>query len=145
LILAPLLLGCGAKPVGTVSRSGADESCVGPYLDGQPPNGRYARQPLTVRPGQNLKIYGHWYTTTCNDTTVNGTPANDPLRPLPPVRLTLTLPGGHRHTLGHYTPTGRDLGFTAAIRIPINAKAGTATVSDDRRYPTTYSFKIANR
>jgi hypothetical protein len=36
-----------------------------------------------------LKVYGHWYTSTCD-----GTGGHESLKPLPPVRLTLTLPGG---------------------------------------------------
>ncbi len=48
-----------------------------------------------MAPGDTITIYGHWYTTTCNDTG-----GHDPLRPPPLVHLTLRLPGGVVEDLG---------------------------------------------
>jgi hypothetical protein len=123
-------LGCNG-PGGTAA------SCVGPYLDDQPPGGGYGAPSATVRPGDTLDIYGHWYTSTCNDTG-----GNDPEVPLPDVHLTLTLPGGEVQRLGRYAPEGRDLGFKATVAIPADARPGTATISDDRPQPATYRFDI---
>lgn len=145
LVLVPLLIACGAKDLGNMSGTGSNGSCVAPYLDHQPPGGHSDAASPTVRPGHSLKIYGHWYTSTCNDTVANGTPANQPLKPLPPVRLTLTLPGGEVQRLGRYRPGGQDLGFTVSVRIPTDARAGTATITDDRTDPATYSFRISGR
>jgi len=115
----------------------ASASCVGPYLNDQPPSGPFRGAIPTVRPGGTIRIYGHWYTSTCNDTG-----GHDPLEPLRPVHLILTLPGGAVEPLGEFTPGGRHMGFSTRVHIPAGAPAGSATVSDDREYPATYGFEI---
>lgn len=92
-----------------------------------------------MSPADRLTIYGHWYTSTCNDS--GG--ARDPLQPLPPVHLTLTLPGGRVEPLGEFTPSGPDMGFRALVRIPVATRAGTAKISDDRApVPAIYRFAV---
>jgi len=141
-VLVLVLAGCGAKDLGSIGQTGSNASCVGPHLDDQPPDGTYGAKPPRVRPGASLTIYGHWYTNTCQDTGVNGRRGNAPLDPLPPVRLTLTLPGGRVQHLGTYTPAGPDAGFTATVHIPRNARTGTATIGDNRQDTRNYSFRI---
>ncbi len=91
-----------------------------------------------MHPGDGLVVYGHWYTSTCNDTG-----RRDPLQPLPPVRLTLTLPGGRVEPAGTFTPAGSDMGFHATVQIPADTRAGTATLSDDHQPPTTYAIQVS--
>jgi hypothetical protein len=131
-LVAAFLVACGNGAPGDSNRS-----CVGPYLDDQPPGGGYGAPAPTTRPGGTLMIYGHWYTSTCNDTG-----GSDPLTPLAPVHLTVTLPGGRAVPLGEHTPHGPDMGFTAEVHIPTEAGAGIATIRDDRSYPEVYRFKI---
>lgn len=119
------------------SNGSASASCAAPYLSDRSPGGPFRGPVPTVSPGGTLTIYGHWYTSTCNDT--GGT---DPLRPLAPVRLTLTLPGGDTRELGEFSPSGTDMGFSTDVRVPPAAQAGTATVSDDQQHPATYTFRI---
>lgn len=90
-----------------------------------------------MSPGATITIYGHWYTSTCNDTA-----GNDPLTPLSPVHLTLTLPGGDVQELGEFNPSGQDLGFFTGVHVPAATRAGTATVRDDQQHPATYRFKV---
>jgi hypothetical protein len=129
-----MLAGCG-----TASSPGvqAEASCVGPYLDDQPPGGRFGAPEPAVAPGTSLEIHGHWYTSTCNDQG-----EDDPVVALPDVTLTVTFPGGRSVQLGPFTPSGRDMGFAATIDIPADARTGPVTVSDDREYPATYRFRI---
>ena len=91
----------------------------------------------SVSPGATITIYGHWYTSTCNDTG-----GNDPLTPLSPVHLTLTLPGGDVQELGEFNPSGQDLEFFTGVHVPAATRAGTATVRDDQQHPATYRFKV---
>lgn len=112
-------------------------SCVGPYLNDQPPSGPFGGPVPTVRPRATITIYGHWYTSTCNDTG-----GDDPLDPLPPVHLTLTLPGGDQQELGEFNPSGQDMGFFIEVHVPAATGAGTATVRDDQQHPSTYRFKV---
>lgn len=130
LILLPLLVAC-------TGGGGGYASCVAPYLDDQAPGDGYDAPIPTLRPGATFDVYGHWYTSTCNDTG-----GNDPLAPLPDVELSLTLPDGRVQQFGRYTPGGPDLGFRAAVRIPRNARPGIATVSDNRPQPATFRFEI---
>ena len=120
---------------------GAAASCVGPYLNDQPPTGSFRGPTPTVNPGGTLTVYGHWYTSTCNDT-----PSHDasPLRPLE-VRLILTLPGGAVKDLGSFTPAGKDMGFSTAVHIPEGTPAGTASISDDQKFPRTYKFTVGKQ
>ncbi len=90
-----------------------------------------------MRAGDSVEIYGHWYTSTCNDTC-----RNDPLVPLPDVELTLTLPGGQPQRLGRFTPAGQDFGFNVTVHIPETARPGTATIKDDRSPPAVYRFQV---
>lgn len=131
LPLLPLLAACGS------SQGGSDRSCVGPYIDNQPPSGTYGAPRPTVDPGATLTLYGHWYTSTCNDTGGNDSP-----EPLPPTRLTISLPGGSVLRLGPFTPTGKNMGFSAKVQLPAQTPAGTATVSDDRGSTAIYKFTI---
>jgi hypothetical protein len=112
-------------------------SCVGPYLNDQPPSGPFRGPVPTVSPGSSITIYGHWYTSTCNDTG-----GIDPLKPLPTVHLTLTLPGGDVHELGQFDPCGKDMGFSTQVQVPAATQAGIATVHDDQQYPAAYRFKV---
>jgi hypothetical protein len=129
------LVGCGA---GTGSGGGdGAASCVGPYLDDQPAGGRFGAPPPTVAPGDSLEVHGHWYTDTCNDTG-----QDDPVTPLPDVRLTVTFPGGGTAELGPFTPAGRDLGFTATVEVPEDARPGAVVVRDDRDPGATYRFRV---
>jgi hypothetical protein len=81
IIAIPLLAACAHTPAGQSSAS-----CTGPYLDDQPPTGSHGAPAPTVGPGDDLTIYGHWYTSTCNDTGSD----HDPLTVLPPE----AVPGG---------------------------------------------------
>ena len=85
-----------------------------------------------AEPGSTITIYGHWYTSTCNDTG-----SDAPLQPLPPVRLTLTLPGGDVQELGEFSPGGTDRGFSTGVAGPVGRQPGTATVRDDHPEPVT--------
>jgi hypothetical protein len=115
----------------------ASASCVAPYLNDQPPGGPFRGPVATVNPGSTITIYGHWYTSTCNDTG-----GNDPLRPLSPVHLTLTLPGGDVQELGVFNPSGEDMGFSTRVQVPQATEAGIATVRDDQQHPAIYRFKV---
>lgn len=133
--MLPVLAACG-----TASGSGSqgNASCVRPYLNNEPPNRGYRSAPTTVRPGGTLTIYGHWYTSTCNDTGNRSR-----LDALPPVHLTLTLPGGRVDHMGEFKPSGPDMGFVASVRIPAATPAGTAVISDDQApFPATYRFMV---
>ena len=118
----------------------ASASCVAPYLDHQPSSRlRASARDLapTVGPGESITIYGHWYTSTCNDTG-----GHDPLEPLPPVHLTLTLPGGDVTQLGAFHPGGADMGFAVEVHVPPGTPAGAAQVRDDQRYPSMFEFEV---
>jgi hypothetical protein len=138
-----LLLLCAAcgdtsNTVDTSDSNGTlSASCVGPYLNDQPPSGPFRGPVRTVSPGGTIIIHGHWYTSTCNDTG-----GNDTLKPMPPVHLTLTLPGGNVEQLGEFEPGGQDMGFSAAVHVPAATRAGAATVRDDQQYPATYRFEV---
>ena len=84
-----------------------------------------------------ITIYGHWYTSTCNDTG-----GHDPFKPLPNVHLTLTLPGGDVRQLGEVKASGKDMGFSIGVQVPRTTRAGAATVRDDQPYPATFMFRI---
>jgi hypothetical protein len=112
-------------------------SCVGPYLNDQPPSGPFRAPAPIVSPGDTLTLHGHWYTTTCNDTG-----GDDPLKPMRPVHLTLTWPGGAVERLGALSPAGVDMGFSATVRVPAGTPAGIARVHDDRPGAPTYRFHI---
>lgn len=128
-----LLTGCGIAQ----DPGGSSASCVGPYLNDQPPSGAFHGPRRTVSPGGTITIHGHWYTATCNDTG-----GHDPLTPLAPVHLTLRLPGGTSKDLGERHPHGRDMGFAVTVRVPVGTPPGTATVRDGRHPPATYAFTV---
>lgn len=136
LALAGALSGCGEDRGGD-GGDYASASCVGPYLDDQPPNDRPGGAAPTVQPGDSLEIHGHWYTETCNDTG-----GNDPLIALRDVQLTVTFPDGTTTQLGPFTPQGRDLGFTATVEVPDGMELGPVVVRDDQEYAATYRFRI---
>ena len=117
----------------------AEASCVGPYLDDQPPNGEFGTAPPTLRDGDSLVVHGHWYTDTCNDTG-----GDDPVTPLPDVRLTVTFPDGTSTELGPFTPGGHDMGFAATIDVPAGMALGPVVVRDDRDPLATYRFRIGH-
>jgi hypothetical protein len=50
---------------------------------------------------------------------------------LPPVRLTLRLPGGAEIALGAFTPGGQDMGFAVPVHVPEAMSGGRALVTDD--------------
>lgn len=62
--------------------------------------------------------------------------------PLPPVRLTLTLPDKTVQNLGTFTPAGADMGFHVVVHLPRSVVSGTASIEDDRDPPATYHFTI---
>jgi hypothetical protein len=115
----------------------ANASCVGPYLDDQPPGARFGTAAPTVSPGETLVVYGHWFTSICNDTG-----GNDPVLPLAPVRLSLTLPGGQIVPLGQFTARGPDMGFHVEVDVPAGARAGTATIRSDHNVAPPYRFAV---
>jgi hypothetical protein len=122
------------------ANTGASASCVGPYLDDQPPSGTFMGPMPTVTPGATITVYGHWYTSTCNDTG-----GHDPLKPLPPVHLTLAWPDGDEQRLGPFRPGGDDLGFSVAVRVPATTRPGIARLHDDRQPAASFAFKVAAR
>jgi len=130
--LAVLCVACGTAP-----DNARFASCVGPSLDGLPPSapGSSDSPSEPVLPGGSITVYGHWYTTTCNDTG-----QNEPLKPMPPVRLTLTLPGGVVKDLGTFKPAGDDMGFAAVVTVPLGTPPGTAVVRDDHQI--TFRFEV---
>ena len=136
LILLPLLAACAGPGD---NGGGSSAACAGPYIDDQPSGSRPEAPPLTIRPGATVDLYGHGYTSTCNDTG-----GDDPLEPLPDVQLTLTLPGGQVERLGRYSPTSPEMGFKVAVRIPADSQTGSATISDDRPQPATFRFLISD-
>lgn len=140
-VLAAALVagGCAGTPASGPGSGGdgAAASCVGPYVDASPPDGRYGAPPPMVAPGAEVTLYGHWYTSACNDTSG----LDDPVVPLPDVTLTVTWPDGRTSELGPYAPGGSDMGFTAALTVPPDVPAGTATVSDGRGGPG-YTFTV---
>lgn len=115
----------------------ANASCVGPYLNDQPPGGPFRGPEQIVSPGTTITIYGHWYTSTCNDTG-----DQDPLEALPPVHLILTLPGGSPQSLGQFLPSGQDMGFSVEVHVPAETQEGSATIRDDRPFATAYTFEV---
>lgn len=135
IALTLLFSGCGAA---RSSGGTSSASCVGPYLDAVPPNTSTVEAAKPVSPGDSLKIYGHWFTSTCNDTG-----GHDPLKPLPPVHLTLVWPSGAVQRLGEFTPAGDDMGFSLVVHVPDGMPAGIAKVRDDQDYPSTYKFQVA--
>lgn len=124
--------GCAAGDGGS---SGA--SCVGPYLNDQPPTGPFRGPVPTVSPGHSLTIYGHWFTSTCNDTGDHA-----PLSALPPVRLSLHLPDGAVRRIGVFRAHGQDMGFSIRVSVPKGTPAGKATVQDDSASHRTFQFKV---
>lgn len=142
VLLVPMLVGCGDRgPGGTTTLrheqiGGASASCVGPYLDDQPPDGRFGAPTPTVTAGDTLTIHGHFYTETCNDTG-----GDDPLVPMAPVRLMVALPGGHQLDLGTFTPGGRDMGFSVDVGVPVSTPEGRALVRDDLGH--RYAFEVS--
>lgn len=132
-VLAALCVACGS----------ADEvrlaSCAAPFLDDRPPTGGSASSDPaeSVNPGTSITVYGHGYTTTCNDTG-----QNEPEKPMPPVRLTLTLPGGVEKDLGTFKPAGGDMGFAAVVQIPLGTPPGVAEVRDDQEIPAKFTFEV---
>lgn len=126
-----------AACAGTSSAGGGNASCVGPFLDDQPPGGAFRGPMPTVRPGGTIVVHGHWYTDTCNDTG-----QHDPLAPLPPVHLTVRWPDGAVLDLGSFRPAGRDMGFSTEVHVPADVAAGRATVSDHRDPGATFAFRV---
>lgn len=140
LLALPLLAACGSKPGNAPGAAGdrGSASCVAPYLNDEPPTGPYKSPPLSVKPGATITLYGHAYTSTCNDTGFHS-----PLQPLPPVKLTLTLPGGKVEQLGQLQAGGRDMGFSVRVRIPDETPHGTAKITDNwGPFPATYRFTV---
>lgn len=131
LMVPVLITACGPQ-------NSSDASCVSPYLDDQPPTGDILPAPArTISPGDTLTVYGHWYTSTCNDSG-----EEDPLMPLQPVHLVLELPRGSVKPLGTFTPNGEDMGFSTTVHVPAGTPPGTARVTDDRDIPATYEFDV---
>ena len=135
--IALMVLAAG-RGAGQSSGGTSSASCVGPYLDAVPPNTSTVEAAKPVSPGDSLKIYGHWYTTTCNDTG-----SHEPLQPLAPVHLTLVWPSGAVQRLGEFTPAGDDMGFSLVVHVPDRMQVGTAKIRDDQEYPSTYKFQVA--
>ncbi|MGY2875573.1 hypothetical protein ACVW00_002763 [Marmoricola sp. URHA0025 HA25] len=136
LLLLLVVAGCGSSPVRS-GPSGSGASCAGPWIDDQPADNRRDGPAPTVAAGDVIRIYGHWYTSTCNDTG-----SNAPLEPLDPVHLVATLPDGTIVDLGRFEPAGPDLGFSADLRVPAGTSPGPAKVVDDREEPAAFDFVI---
>ncbi|MFT4263914.1 MAG: hypothetical protein QM572_11075 [Nocardioides sp.] len=120
--------------------SDASASCAGPYLDDQPPGGEFGAPAPTVAAGESVTIYGHFYSSTCNDTG-----CDSPLKPLPDVHLIARLPGGTDLDLGSFTPGGKDMGFHATVTVPADTPDGTAILSDDGDFgATAYRFTVGS-
>ncbi len=136
-----LALAFGCVACGGVQGAGGNSagSCVAPYLNDQPPDGVVGGPAPTVSPGGTLTVYGHWYTSTCNDTGQHA-----PLKALAPVHLTVTLPGGAVEELGEFHPQGNDMGFSTTVRIPVGTPAGPADIHDDRAPEAHFQFAIGN-
>ena len=120
---------------------------MGPYLDDQGPGGTYGAPTPTVRAGDRLTLFGHFYASTCHDVVqfrADGTRVDDGRRivPLPEVHLTVTFADGRVERLGPFTPGGDDFGFAATVQLSDVAVPGTVTVADDRAFPATYRFQI---
>lgn len=137
--LALALAACGDHRADRETGHGggtSSASCVAPYLDDQGTGGSFGAPPPTVAPGGSITLHGHFYTETCNDTGGD----DDPLVPMAPVTLTMTLPGGDALDLGSFTPSGDDMGFTTTVRLPGTTPDGTARVRDDVGH--TYRFDV---
>lgn len=130
-----LFASCTSSGVG----GAAAASCVGPYLNALPPGAGFREPIRTVGPGDTLTVYGHWYTSTCNDTG-----GHDRLIPLPAVQLTLILPGGAVEDLGRFTAGGKDMGFSTVVHVPEGTAAGTAWIRDNQQHPATYKFRVGD-
>ena len=151
LVLAALVLatGCGSSTGsgggtggGTGSGGGgAAASCAAPYLDDRPPGEPSHGGRPVVRVGEDVTVYGHFYTSTCNDTG-GDTGGHDPLEPLPPVTLTVRMPDGDVVDLGTHTPSGPDAGFAAVLHVPPTAAPGVATVRDDGDPHATLEIEV---
>ena len=133
VIAASLLLVLGACGHGTGATT--SYSCVGPYLDTVPPGTSSVQAEEPVHPGDTVTIYGHGYTTTCNDTG-----GNDAVEPMAPAHLMITWPGGSAEPLGTFTPLPPDLGFRVEVEVPAGTPSGVAKVRD--REGTTYRFRV---
>lgn len=140
-LVVPVLLStaCGGGGTsGTVGTTGGgvNASCVAPFLDSVPPDGPSPSAAPHMAPGSPVTVYGHWYTTTCNDT--GGHP---PLQPMDPVHLTVTYPSGAVQHVGPFTPHGPDMGFVATIEVPDGTPRGVATIRDDHG-DRPYRFEV---
>ena len=136
-----VLAGCGTSPAEENSDSGS--GCYGPWLDndpsGEPPDSVPPSPSVTVSPGATIKIYGHGYTFTCNDTGEDGA-----LKPVGAVELTLTSPDGTQEQLGRFAPmvANGDAGFVADVTVPAGMQAGAVVVSDDRSPAASYRIAV---
>jgi hypothetical protein len=131
--LVMLLGACGGREGSTVT----EFSCVGPFLDTIPPDASSVAAEAPVSPGDSLTLYGHGYTTTCNDTG-----GNDPLQSSAPVHLTVSWPGGDTEQLGTFTPAGDDMGFSVVVQVPVGTPPGVAKIRDDEQDAVTYRFHV---
>lgn len=137
-----LCAACGGSRATDGATTGTSASCVAPYVDSTAPDASPASaagdQGEEVAPGGSITLYAHWYTTTCNDTG-----GDDPLRPMAPVRLTVTYPSGVVQHLGPFTPASRDMGFSARVDVPDRTPRGVATVRDDQQ-DRPYRFEVGD-
>ncbi|MXG91757.1 hypothetical protein GRQ65_19630 [Nocardioides sp. YIM 123512] len=74
-----------------------------------------------------MTLYGHFFRSGCNDTGN----CVDEERPLPPVTLLVTYPGGGTEELGPLTPAGWDSGFRTELTIPAGTPPGRIRVRYD--------------
>lgn len=131
--------GTGQTEGNAVSSAG----CYGPWFDndavGEPPDSPTVDPVVSMSAGETIDLFGHGYTSTCNDTG-----GHSGLRPLGPVHLTASLPGGSKIQLGEFTPRAEkaDVGFVVSVTVPAGTPAGTAVLSDDLSPATTYRFTI---
>ena len=137
---AALLLLATGTACGATGGGNTDASCAQPYLDARPPGGTYGPDGSvpSVPAGSTIRVYGHWFTTTCNDTG-----GHAPLEPMDPVRLELTLPGGSTRDLGTFTPSGDDLGFSTVVEVPAGTPEGRAGVGTTSGEGAPFVFTVA--
>jgi hypothetical protein len=121
-----LLALCGCTGVSGTSGSGG--SCAAPWLStlpnatfSHPGPGLTERDALAVSPGQELRVYGHWY-QTCQDT--NNQPISKPF-----MRIKVIITQGHSRQalaiVSAHMPNGR---FVITVHLPHHLRHGPATV-----------------
>lgn len=79
---------------------------------------RSASEPFRATTPTVAPSEGSPSTGTRTPTPANDTGSDEPLAPLRPVLLTLTLPDGTVTELGEFEPHGDDMGFSTRVSVP---------------------------